>query len=493
MAKESYSLNSLEHYPEYLTSNRKEIEACFIFSLWKNPESYGDYEREINPQRDFRTLEGMFYYVLGLNIYKKGYRTFDDVTVYTYLSDKPNVEKSFEERGGYATVFELMNIVHPSNQDSYHDELLKNNALLQLHDEGYDLSIYNDKMKHMTYSELEDFMEYKITNIFFKSTSSGISTADLTSGYDDWITDWDSGKGIGFKIGYSMMNYHMAGIHKKNLTLHLGSIGNGKTTSALAMYVLPILESGEQVCIIGNEQDEEQFRQMILGTVLFNRINYRKMNRQKLLFGNFTDEDNEHLKKAAKWLETFKNRLHFVHLTDYGTANVKRTIKKYAKLGVEVFLFDTLKPVDETSEKSWAEFSETAKMLFQLAQKEEIAIIATAQLSAESSKRRYLDLSCIGKSKAIAETAGQVVMFRTMRESEKKDLIVYTFLRDEQGKTTKVKKQIELDQDNDYIILFIPKNRYGSGEIQIVFERNMAFNHYKELGYCHIEYDGFGK
>ena len=159
-------------------------------------------------------------------------------------------------------------------------------------------------------------------------------------------------------------------------------------------------------------------------------------------------------------------------------------------LGVEIFLFDTLKPVDETSEKSWGEFSETAKMLFQLAQKEDIAIIATAQLSSESHKRRHLDLSCIGKSRAIAETAGQVTMFRTMREDEKEKLFVYKFEKDDRGKYTKTKKQVVLDESKDYIILFVAKNRYG-GTPQIVYERNMDFNYYTEVGYCNIKYDGF--
>ena len=57
-----------------------------------------------------------------------------------------------------------------------------------------------------------------------------------------------------------------------------------------------------------------------------------------------------------------------------------------------------------------------------LAKKENVAIIATAQLSAESMSRRYLDLSCVGKSRAIAETATQVVMFRTLSEDEKEKL-----------------------------------------------------------------------
>ena len=129
-----------------------------------------------------------------------------------------------------------------------------------------------------------------------------------------------------------------------------------------------------------------------------------------------------------------------------------------------------------------------------MAQKEDVAVIATAQLAANSSSRKFLDLSCIGKSRAIAETAGQVIMFRPLREAEKKSLKVYTYMKDSAGKFTSVKKEIALDEDKDYVVLFVPKNRYGkAGNLQIVYERNMDFNTMKELGYCDIDYDGFGK
>lgn len=484
-------LKDISTYPKRLVERRDLIEGSFIFSLWKSPESYGDYKNDINSNNDFLTLDGKFYYSIGLQMYEKGYRSFDDASIHTFLSDNQVLLDGFIRRGGLATVQEMMSILSVANTEGYFDELIKNNALLQLYDEGYDVEKYYSRIEKMTYEELEDFMEYKLNNIFLKSTSSGLSVADITSGYDEWIDKWDSGEGVGFKVGYPLLNYHLAGIHRKNLILHLGGIGQGKTTSSLLFYVLPILESGEKIAIIANEQDEEQFRQMLLATVLFNRINYRKMNRQKLLFGGFTDSDKEHLRKSALWLEKYQNQLHYIHLTDYGTSNVKRVIKKYSKLGVGAFLFDTLKPSDEASDKAWAEFSETAKMLFTLAQKENTAIIATAQLSSESSKRKYLDLSCIGKSRAIAETAGQVIMFRPMREKEKTSLETYKFTKNLSGESTNIKTIIPLDVTKDYIIVFIPKNRYGQADIQIVYERNQSFNYLKEIGYCHVEFDGF--
>lgn len=128
-----------------------------------------------------------------------------------------------------------------------------------------------------------------------------------------------------------------------------------------------------------------------------------------------------------------------------------------------------------------------------IAKKEDVAIIATAQLSAESMARRYLDLSCVGKSRAIAETATQVVMFRTLSQEEKEKIEVFNLHKDETtGKFTNVRDMVDLDPNKDYIVLFIPKNRFGDTQPQIVYERNMAWNSLKEVGQTYITYDGFG-
>lgn len=470
-----------------ILENREEIEGRFVFGLWKEPTLYSDYERDIAPDVDLITDDGNFYYSLGLALYQKGLTKFDDVSIDAYLQEHPKIQEKFYAKGGYSVISDARAIINAENIDTYYDDLIKNNALIQLLKGGYNMDGVYEKSKKMTYDQLQDYMEFNLNNVFLKASSNGVKAVSLSKGYKSYIEKWNRGEGEGFPIGFHMMHHHLAGIHKGNLTLHLGHIGNGKSTSALAMYVLPAIERGIDVCIIGNEQDEEEFRQMILSTVMFTKIKAKSgMNRQGFLFGKFSDLSLKAMDLAEAWLENQQGEILFVHLTDYKTSTVKRIMKKYAKLGIEYFLFDTLKPENESSEQAWAEFSETAKALFQIAHKEKVAVVATAQLSSESNKRKFLDLSCIGKSRAIAETAGAVIMFRTLHEKEKEKLKVYTFI-----KGTGTKQFHELTPMQDYIVLFMPKNRKGSSKTQIVFKRNMEFNSYEEIGYCHIEYDGF--
>lgn len=479
----------LANYPKELTLKREAIECNFIFALYKDPTLMDDFKNIVNGT-DVLTEDGMFYYGLAQQLYKAGYQAFDNISLYSFLEDKKTLKSGFEDRGGYRSITEITSLINTDNVGIYYDELIKNNMLLRLYDSGFNVVDNLEKLNQMSSSEVYDYYDFQLNNICVGKIEK-IKAENLSEGYETYIKEWDEGKSVGYKIGFPLLNYRLAGVHKKNLLLHLGHIGNGKTTTAILFYILPVIESGENVCIIGNEQGVDEFRQMILASVLFNKVGYFGMNRQKFITGRFTEENRAAMKEATKWLENCKGKIQFIEMTDYSINNVKKIVKKYSKLGTGMFVFDTLKPELESSDKAWAEFSEVAKELFLLAKKEDVAIVATAQLSSESMARRYLDLSCIGKSRAIAETATQVVCFRTLTNEEKQKFKPYQYQKNEDGKYSKIRKVIDLDETKDYIVLFTPKNRFGETQPQLVYERNMSFNTLKEIGYVEVQYDGF--
>ena len=443
---------------------------------------------------DIITEDAMFYFGIAQRLKNMGYNAFDNVAVYTFLTDRPTLQQSFETKGGYSTVREIIELINTDNISTYYDELIKSNMILNMYDAGFDVMKEIKKLKKMNSSEIYDYYDFKLNNLCLGKIEK-IKPSNLSDGYDSFIDDWDKGTAVGFKIGYPMLNYHLAGVHKQNLLLHLAHIGKGKTTSAILLYILPVIENGEDVCIIANEQGESEWRQMILASVLFNKIGKTSdlgMNRQRFITGHFTSQQREAMKKAQEWLREQQGKITFITLNDYAIDNIKKIVKKYARLGTGLFVVDTLKPEMENSDKAWADFSETAKELFFISKKEDVAVIATAQLSSDSIGRRFLDLSCIGKSRAIAETAGQVTMMRALSREEKEKLKAFIYPNDkETGKRSKVRQLIDLDPEEDYVVIFIPKNRFGSTDVQLVYHRSMSFNTMKEIGYIEIPYDGF--
>lgn len=469
--------------PDELLDKREQIECSFIFTFYKDMSLLPDYSMTVINGEDIITEDGQFYYGLILGLSKAGYQVADSMSIHTYLEDKKSIKDKFEERGGFSTVKDITDIINVNNLDGNYDELVKNNILIRLYENGFNVLKDLDKFKEMSSEQVYNYFEYKLADIATNKVSK-IEAEDLTQGYDKYIKSWDEGESIGFKIGSKMLNYQLLGVHKKNLLLHLAGIGNGKTSSAISWYILPAIEQ-QDVVIIANEQSVSEWRQMILSTVLFNKIGGVKgFDRHKMMVGKYTDEQKEKLKEAAQWLKKQPGKIIFIETQDYSTANIKKIIGRYSALGCSLYILDTLKAENDASEKSWGEFSEVAKELFIQAKKHDVAIIATAQLSPDAMSRRYLDLTCIARAKAIAETASQVVMFRPLTAEEREKVKGFNY-------DGKIKKIVDLDKDKDYIMVFTPKNRFGQVSPQILMERNMNFNSYKDVAWTECSYDQF--
>lgn len=475
-----------EKIPKELMEKREVTECNFVLSLYKDISLVDEYKTITNGE-DIITPDGQFYYGLIQGMRNAGYSVADNMSICAFIEDKKTVKAEFEKRGGYASVQEITSLLNLENFDIYYDDLIKNNLLIKLHQKGFNVLQDLDKFKQMSAEDVYDYMEFQLADVSIGQISKN-QVVDLSSGYGEFIKEWNEGNDVGFKIGLPMLNYQLLGIHRKHLMLHLGGIGQGKTSTAIAWYVIPAIKNGDNITIIANEQGESEWRQMLLSTVIFNEIKkgVKGLDRHKMLTGNFDQDQIDVMHEAEEWLMKQPGKVYFIDMQDYNVQNIRKHIARQSKLGCSLFLLDTMKVTDDM-EKAWAVFAEATKLLFLTAKRYDVAIIATMQLSSEATQRKFLDLSCIGKSKATAETASTVVMFRALANSEKEKIKPYEYDKDNK----KLKKIIDLDPNKEYVMIFTPKNRYGNIGPQIIVERNMAFNTYKQIGWYECEYDQF--
>lgn len=463
----------IEQIPKELLNKREIIECNFIMSGYKDPLSIAEYLDGVANGEDIITQSGNLYYGILSGMIKAGFNQITDMSVFEYISDKPGTKQLYEESGGWDSIREMVNLISVENIEVYHDELVKGNFLIKLWQRGFPVLKELDKFKQMTSEQVYDYYEYLLSDIAIGKIEK-IKAENLSEGYDSYIEEWDQGDAVGYNISSKMLNARLLGLHKKNLLLHEAGIGRGKTTSAIHWYILPQIEDGEDVTIIANEQGVSEWRQMILSTVVFNKIDckVKGLNRTKILKGHYTEEQKAKLYEGAEWIKKQPGKIRFIETQDYGTTGIKKVFTKYSRLGCNIFVVDTLKP---EREGEWADFSEVAKTIFLEAKRLDICAIATCQLSPEAMNRKYLDLTCSGKAKAIAETANSVVMIRDITPEEKLKIEGYVW----EGK---IKKTITLDPSKDYVMVFTPKDRFGPVDPQIIMERNMSFNSYKD--YC---------
>ena len=256
-------------YIEVLKNNIEKAEGMLCGLVLKNPEVLLDY----NINKMLLSENALFYIGLTNKLLEKGTNVIDEISFKNEV-DLIGLTDKYETLGGWRTVKELMEIIDIRNSDSIIDNFNKWNIIKLYNDYGIlNLEKHWNKLIMMTAIQIEDYMTALISDIGLKNNINGaLEVQDLTTGYQEAIEEWDKGLEVGYKLGFPILNYTLCGLHKGTLNFLLAHSGNGKTSFAIPCTILPIIESGEKMLILANEQQCNEWRQMILATVLFNKI-----------------------------------------------------------------------------------------------------------------------------------------------------------------------------------------------------------------------------
>lgn len=488
----------LEKCLEKINENREQIEAPFVFCFWKDPDLYDDY-KFVNDKKDetLKSKDAQFYFNLGKALYDAGFRKFDNITVYGFLQNKPNVKETFEDYGGYREVENLKQLVNVENVDAYFDKIAKLNTLEALCELTFNSFEDVSKFDKMSSQQVYDYFEYKLNDISIASTHD-VEEESLVID-DEFIEECNTGDAVGISYAKNcpIMNYLTLGVPLGEMFMIAGHSGVGKSSFVFENMVLPMAEEGVKVAIVSNEMRSKDYKIMLLAHILTKELNYWGLTRKQIKMGHFTNEQREMLNKAKKISQEKYSSLGFIKLFDNDIGKVLKYIKKKSKRGYQIFVWDTMKSDDSLDEKMFLQLLINSRKVFQLASKENIAIIPTYQLALHTVNQRYLDASCLANGKQIKEVFSEMIYMRQLWQDEytgeKYDCKAYQLQKNEDGKYTKVKRMIELDKDKKYIVAFLDKTRNDEDKQQVLYEVNGRFNSWKEIGYCNIlnEHKGF--
>lgn len=488
----------LEKCLKKINENRDQIEAPFVFCFWKDPDLYDDY-KFVNEKKDdtLKSEDAQFYFNLGKALYNAGFRKFDNITVYGFLQNKPEVKETFDNYGGYREVENLKQLVNVENVDAYFDKIAKLNTLNSLCKLTFDSFEDVSKFDKMSSQQVYDYFEYKLSDISIESTHD-VEEESLVID-DEFIEECNTGDAVGISYAKNcpIMNYLTLGVPLGEMFMIAGHSGVGKSSFVFENMVLPMAEEGVKVAIVSNEMRSKDYKIMLLAHILTKELNYWGLTRKQIKMGHFTNEQREMLNKAKKISQEKYSSLGFIKLFDNDIGKVLKYIKKKSKRGYQIFVWDTMKSDDSLDEKMFLQLLINSRKVFQLASKENIAIIPTYQLALYTVNQRYLDASCLANGKQIKEVFSEMIYMRQLWQDEytgeKYDCKAYQLQKNEDGKYTKVKRMIELDKDKKYIVAFLDKTRNDEDKQQVLYEVNGRFNSWKEIGYCNIlnEHKGF--
>ncbi|MFR2774782.1 MAG: helicase [Anaerostipes sp.] len=482
-------LESIKKVNEY----KLVCEANIVSIIYKNKNYLYDSELSLD---DFTNNIWKVYFTIANDIIcKENKNKLDDITIGLYLEKHDKLRKKYDEYGGYEKIVEAGSYVQEENYYGYLDELKKWKAVIKIAQKGFPiknrLSDYCDMSAEEIYCEFEAYL-----NSIFANTDSEIKSYNACDGLYELIDEWDLGAEVGIPLtGCDILNKEIGGFNCNGNIYALGAAsGIGKSTFSIN-YIFPsIMKFDEKAVFFINEEDEKKVKKEMLVWVANNHF---KDDVQKYMIrdGNFSNEFKETLRKAAKWLLDKRESRHItiVPLERYSVNTVIKLIKKYSSLGVRYFVLDTLKEsYDARTDDIFKSMMRDMVKLYDVVKPsaKNVGLFITYQLNKASLKMRYLTNNEIGQAKGILDVMSVNLMMRKPFEDEyeggKNEIKGYKF----GGKSGKSKIPFRLKKEKKYMLMFIPKNRFGrTDEFQIISEYDMSRNIFENIGICNITQD----
>ncbi len=477
-----------------IEENRTQIEASFVFCLWKDPQRFDDF-KDVNTGND-KTLncdEAVFYFKIGRAIYQQGFQNIDNITVDTYLSDKPTLRDIYVELNGWKTCRSMMDLVDPDNTDGFYDQIRKMNTLKILATKWDEMLSDPGRFERASNEDVYNAFEL-LTNSVALTTGHDSKIEGIIAD-EKYIEECDAGMGVGIQYDKvaKILNSLTLGLPIGDVFLLAAHSGSFKSSFLFNNMVVPIAENGYKVCIISNEMTVNAYKNLLLVHVLTSDLNYWNITRKKLKAGSFTEEDKKMLREAIKIEKEKYSDIQFVKLFESDTSSLVKYIKRLARSGTKVFVYDTLKASDSSGndDRMWQTLLMDSRRIFQVVSKEQVCFVASFQLALYTTNQRYLDASCLSSSKQIKEVCSELCMQRLLWEDEytgeKYDCEPYRYKKLDSGKYIKV--PIVIDKDKKYVVIFLDKTRNDERGQCVLYSVNGAYNTWQEIGYCTIKND----
>ena len=473
--------------------------------LWSNPVMYQKYKAHKVTRDTFTEEVWYFYFMLGLEMFNNSIRSFDDKTVYTYITSRPKEvgKKSYIDTynsfGGYETISELIEACKDdAENDEYHfSEIQKYESLRRLQTESLinttDQKLIT-KLCKMNLKQVQTYIQLRYKEAFAHINSGEVVEHDLVDDLEDAIVELNEGEAMGIPLHNSpRLSRKIKGWKTGSLYYLVLASGVGKSSLAMEKFVLSLFENQEKGILAINEESVKKWRHLLLATVSSNILK-KKINREKMQEGNFTQEMFTKLRNAAKWAEEMgKGLISVLELKKFRMSDILNRVELYRPKGYSYLIIDTFKPDrSQTDMARWEAFSNSAQELHDLIKEDNynVGTLATVQLKL-GKETRYLDLDSIGKSMEIVEVAAVIMMGRLMYDDEyegKFALKPYNYEKDFAGEWQPT--PYDLDSNKQYLIVFLSKNRFGSEDEQILFEANYSINSFEEVAYVRVPRTG---
>lgn len=213
------------------------------------------------------------------------------------------------------------------------------------------LSQYVDAKAEDIYNELEALLNHTFVNV-----ETEVKTYNACEGLFELIDELNAGSQVGMPLANAdILNREIGGVNFNGNIYGLGAnSGVGKSTTAINYLMPSVLHYDEKMVMMINEEDQTKVKKELLvwtANNVFGGKVKKFMLRVVILRRNIS-----YIKEAAGWLEEQKEKrnITIIPFEKYTVKAAIKIIKKYASMGVRLFVLDTLKEsADSRNIETW--------------------------------------------------------------------------------------------------------------------------------------------
>lgn len=438
-------------------------------------------------QKDFVTADGLFYFSMLNQLRNKGFYSLDEVTILSNLSQDA-IDK-YEDMGGWDSIQHQIDIINTQNFDTYIDILYRENILLHMHSDGFNLlkeiDVNGKKIiplklfRKMTAEEVTDWYDARISS-YGTGYSSKVLEEEEIDFDDEFIESCKEGEenGVPFDIaGYDIngeeincfpfLSRQIMGLLEGTFTMMGGFSSVGKS-SWWVTVLMALLYYDRKILIISNEESVKKFKVKFMIWLLGKRNRYFKLTKKKMTSGDINVESRDQLTQVQKfWREKYKGKVKFISINDADMRVVKKKIRENVlRYGYDCVLYDTFKIQESDFEGTRQDLSlvRDSRELDKIAKKYNIIMLASVQLAERLKGKLFLDSSVLSNSKQIKEILENLFLMRTVYDEEldEKNKFYCRPFRLKKVNDKWIEEEYAPDRNAVYRALFVEKTRNGN-------------------------------
>ena len=159
-----------------IEENRGMIESICLGAFLKNLTSYKEYPLSTD---DFMYDKTVFFFSLGKALSER-YTELDEHTVLSFVKNNKKTLEEYERYGGWQSIKNAMELANVKNTDAYVDDLAKNNLLVNLRLQGFNITedIIIDGRRINPFEKFSD-MTAKDVELFYEGLLSKSSVESI--------------------------------------------------------------------------------------------------------------------------------------------------------------------------------------------------------------------------------------------------------------------------------------------------------------------------